>query len=556
MNILRARRKSKNKYGFKKLILLIFSLIMTTFAWFAYSKVLEPNLNIHIAAWNMEYYINEVKHDNPISIEIPMIYPAMPEEVITIDIKNNGEAQVELDYHVESITIAGVEYELVTDGNSNNTENFIKIATPVVTADPETGVALAKGAIINELEKFPFTLAVEHSLRVEPDDKGYLTVTANWIGDNNELDTEWGYIVGQYFTDNPDATSAMSLTLSIDSYQVDEEILPNTGSLPKAPGTRPYLPSSDYSQVAGTDLDSGLVITDSLGNEYVWVEVPKLASIYQTAGIQIKDFTDEEYTKIENDLHTYTATYRAGTVFKDEYSADASTGLTSEKYNELKKNMLKSVYQNGGFYIGRYEAGIDNKRTSHTSVTALTVSSQPHKYPLNYITCSEAQTLASKVATGQRTSSLMFGVQWDLVLKYIETKAVAQGTELSAIQQLLTQSSNSWGNYNGSQYSITNPSAQYSLNSGSTWYLAPYNKTSSGKVFLTTGANSTFAKQNIFDLGGNVWEWTLENTTNADNACALRGGSFEDTTENKANYRNTSYATFAYYSVGYRVTIY
>lgn len=556
MNILRWRRKTKNKVQFKTLILFIFSLIMTTFAWFAYSKVLEPTLNIHIAGWNMEYYINEVKYDNPISIEIPILYPTMPEEVITIDIKNNGEAEVELDYHVEAITIAGVEYELVTEGNENTEENFIRIATPIITADPETGVALAKGTVINELEKFPFTLSVEHSLRVEPIDDGYLDVTVNWIGDNNDLDSEWGYIVGEYFANNPTATSAMSLTLSIDSYQVEGEILPNAGVLPKAPGTRPYLPSSSYTQVAGTDLESGLVIADSLGNEYVWIEVPKLASIYPTAGIQITEFTDEEYTKIENDLHTYTSTYRAGTVYRDTYSADASTGLTSEQYTALKKKMLKSVYQNGGFYIGRYEAGIDNKRTSHTNVTGLTVSTQAHKYPLNYITCSEAQSIASKAVTGDRSSSLMFGVQWDLVLKYIETKAVAKGTSLSAIQQLLTQSSNSWGNYNGSQYSITNPSAQYSLNSGGTWYAAPYNKTAAGNVFLTTGANSTFSKQNIFDLGGNVWEWTLENTTNEDSACVLRGGSYEDTTENKANYRNSSYATFTYYSVGFRVAIY
>lgn len=44
-------------------------------------------------------------------------------------------------------------------------------------------------------------------------------------------------------------------------------------------------------------------------------------------------------------------------------------------------------------------------------------------YPYTYVTCSQAQTLASKLSTGKSyTSSLMFGVQWDLVLKHIETK--------------------------------------------------------------------------------------------------------------------------------------
>lgn len=557
MNILRKRRKSNQKYGIKKVILLIFFLMMTTFAWFAYTKVLSPSLNLHIASWDMEYYINEEKQENPIGIEIPILYPAMPKEIIEIDIKNNGEALVELDYHVEEISIIGVNYELVTEGNQNTTENFIKISTPVVTSDEETGEAIVKGAIINELEKFPFTIKVQHTLQVPSKEQGYLTVTVDWTGENDELDSDWGYKVGQYFVDNPEAQSAMTLKLSIDSYQVEEEIVPSLGNLPKGPGTKPYLPSEDYTQVEGTDLETGLVIADSVGNEFVWIEAPKLASIYQTAGIQIKDFTDEEYEKIENDLHTYTSIYRDGTVFDDTYSNDEATGLTSEQYYTLKKKMLKSIYQNGGFYISRYEIGTDKKRTSSgASIVGIDVISQPNKYPLNYVTCSQAQTLATSFAPSGRASSLLFGVQWDLVLKYIESKAVLQGIDISAIQEQLKQSSNLWGNYNPSKYEITNINAQYSLNNGSAWKNAPYTKNSAGKVFLTTGSNVVFSKQNIFDFAGNAWEWTLENTNDSANTCVLRGGSFEDTTENKANYRGNSYSSFSYYSVGFRVTIY
>lgn len=559
MNILRKRRKSNKKFGLKKSILLIFFLIMTTFAWFAYTKVLSPSLNLHIASWDMEYYLGEEKLENPIGIEIPILYPAMQEEKIEIDIKNNGEALVELDYHVEEISIVGIEYELVTEGKENTKENFIKISTPVVTSDEETGEAIVKGTIINEQEKFPFTIKVQHTLQVPSKEKGYLTITVNWIGDNDELDSEWGYIVGQYFENNPDAQSAMTIKLSIDSYQSDEEIVPSIGNLPKGPGTKPYLPSEEYTQVEGTDLDTGLVIADSIGNEYVWIETPKLASIYQTAGIQIKDFTDEEYEKIENDLHTYTSIYRDGTIFEDTYSKDEATGLTSEQYYTLKKNMLKSIYQNGGFYISRYEIGTDQKRTSSgASIVGVEAVSQPNKYPLNYVTCSQAQTLATGFAPegGSRTSSLLFGVQWDLVLKYIESKAVLQGTSASKIQEQLKQSSNSWGNYYNSKYEITNANTQYSLNSGSVWNYAPYSKNSAGKVFLTSGSNTIFSKQNIFDFAGNVWEWTLENTNNDANVCVPRGGSFEDTTENKANYRGNTYASFSYYGVGFRVAIY
>ena len=146
----------------------------------------------------------------------------------------------------------------------------------------------------------------------------------------------------------------------------------------------------------------------------MWVEVPMTDEVYPTAGLNIKDFTTEEYTAIETDLHTYTNDYRNGTSFKDEYYSDAATGLKSEQYTALKQKMLKSVYKNGGFYIGKYETGIESTpKTSGSSTTApkeIPVIKQ-NAYPYNYVTCSQAQTLASKMESGKYTSSLMFGVQ-------------------------------------------------------------------------------------------------------------------------------------------------
>ena len=557
-NILRRHRKSNEKNKFRKSLALIFTLIMTTFAWFAYTKILNPSLNIHVAAWDMEYYINGEKKENPIGIEFPTLYPQMEDQVVKVDILNNGEALVDLSYRIQAISIVGVTYELVAEGEQPTTENYIMIEDPILESDPETGELLSKGFIINDPEKFPFTLEIEHSLQVAAQDDAYLEVTAKWPGDNDELDTEWGYTVGKYFMDNPDATSAMDITLSIDSYQANDEIIGGIGNLPNGPGTRPYLPSSDFTQVEGTSLETGLVIQDSAENEYVWIEVPKLASIYPTAGISIQDFTDEEYQKIENDLHTYASTYRNGTSASDTYYSEETTGLSSSEYTELKQKMLKSVYQHGGFYVSRYEAGTNTKRSSNASIEDLVPLSQPNQYPINWITCSQAQTLASKVSTNGYSGSLMFGIQWDLVQKYIETKAVAQGTEIGAIQSQLINNSTSWGNYQPSIYNIVNENAQYSLNNGSQWLQAPYDKNSAGSTILTTGANPGFAKQNILDLAGNVWEWTLEYSNISSQPCVLRGGAYEcsASSELSVNSRSNNTSTQSYSSIGFRITIY
>ena len=324
-----------------------------------------------------------------------------------------------------------------------------------------------------------------------------------------------------------DLNSDIEVTLTAEPKQPGEEA--NGGSTSVSSNeTRPYLPTG-FTQVKGTTLKNGLTIQDSTGNQYVWVEVPKAERVYKTAGLEIKDFTDEEYTKIEDDLHTYTDVYRDGTSYKDEYYSEV--GLTNDQYTNLKKTMLKSVYQNGGFYIGKYETGIENKpKTSYSVDTAPTETPviKRNAYPYNYVTCSQAQTLASNMESGNHTSSLMFGVQWDLVLKYLETKGTSQVD--------LKTDSTSWGNYYNNAWNITNSNSKYAIYDGKLknfdWTSGAYGiKDSDTIVLLSTGASDDFSKQGIYDLAGNVFEMTLEHTNSISRArprgtCTARGGGF------------------------------
>ena len=318
--------------------------------------------------------------------------------------------------------------------------------------------------------------------------------------------------------------------------------------------TEPYLPTG-FTKVEGTSLANGYTIQDSTGNQYVWVEVPKTSEVYPTAGLNITGFSNDEYAKIETDLHTYTKDYRKSG-WEDEYYSDEATGLTSEKYTALKQKMLKSVYKNGGFYVGKYETGIESapktEGNPNSEPTENPVIKQ-NAYPYNNVTCSQAQTLASKMESGNYTSSLMFGVQWDLVLKYLETKGTAQA-------DLKTNSTN-WGNYCDNLWEITNKNSKYAIYTNyklGDWTSGAYGKKDSNKsVLLSTGASETFSKQGIYDLAGNVWEWTLEYTANSSYPCAIRGGSYNnDGSIFPAASRNNGDTTFYNDGFGFRLSLY
>ena len=340
----------------------------------------------------------------------------------------------------------------------------------------------------------------------------------------------------------------IGVTVTAEPKQPGEE---NNGGSETVSNRNPYLPKG-FRQVSGTTLEKGLTIQDSTGNQYVWVEVPKTKEVYPTAGLEITEFTNDEYTAIETDLHTYTADYRKDksgteTKYTDTYSSDEATGLTSEQYTQLKQKMLKSVYQNGGFYIGKYETGAETAITYGSSSTAPVI--KQNAYPYNFVSCREAQTLASNMEHGDRTTSLMFGVQWDLVMKYLETKGTSQA-------DLKTDSTN-WGNYSNSVWNITNANLKYAPN-GSRWTNATEkSKTSNERILLSTGASESFSKMGIYDLAGNEWELTLEYTSDPNYPCAYRGGKYDNSGSNiPASDRFSNVTDVVYDDVGFRLALY
>ena len=296
------------------------------------------------------------------------------------------------------------------------------------------------------------------------------------------------------------------------------------------------------SQVEGENtLEDGLVIIDANGNEWVWIEVPESVTASST--------TDEE---IESALISYASKYRGS--YSDTWYNGC--GLGEQEYPDKYSEMLQSIKENHGFYIGRYEVGSFDNPVTAEDITRTPVIQQG-AYPYNFVKCSQAEDLAEGLATGGNTSTLVFGIQWDLVLAYLETKGVSE-SELKTNSVL-------WGNYRDVSFSVEDGN-KYTI--ATNWVLGQWNDVpvnypkptfdaDGNGVLLSTGATERNSKMNIYDLAGNVWEWTLEKSTNTGEPCVSRGGSYYFSgSYNPASDRDFYSTSYSYGNIGFRPALY
>ena len=293
-----------------------------------------------------------------------------------------------------------------------------------------------------------------------------------------------------------------------------------------------------------TNEDTGIVMVDSNGNEWVWVEVP--AAVFTSAT------SSTDYDKIKADLIAYAKDYRDSNWTDEWYAKDGKTlvtastegltesqkllnngcGLTYNEYNTKYQKMLSSIYTNKGFYIGRYETGIAGsdtdtslaryRRTEITSNSPKAVSKKD-MIPYNYVYCSDAQQLANGMSTGNKTSSLMYGIQWALVCKFLEVKG-NWDTSTNTAQYYIKENSTSWGNYDNSGFEINSNKAKGYANP---WEdVSGTSKSAGTEILLTTGASEQNKKMNIYDFAGNELEWTLEKASSTNLPCSARGGYY------------------------------
>ena len=224
-------------------------------------------------------------------------------------------------------------------------------------------------------------------------------------------------------------------------------------------------------------IDEGIVIEDSKQNQFVWIPVSQ--ENFASEFVRREGYYEGKLDSMISECGEADAT---GT--NDKVTETATT-------QQEAKNMYKSVKANGGFYIGRYEAGKDTNGK-------VVVQKNANVYNNVYWSSTEAMQESETATTGGAVelsrnfakennyktvqSTLIYGVQWDAVMNWM--KDIENSSATSTDKKYIIDST------------------------GMGWYdgVSGNSEHKTG-IDLNGGKNQV---KKVYDLAGNVSEWTME----------------------------------------------
>ena len=273
---------------------------------------------------------------------------------------------------------------------------------------------------------------------------------------------------------------------------------------------------------SGTTIDEGIVIEDSKQNQFVWVPVSQ--ENFASEFVRREGYYEGILDSMISDCGEADATGK-----NDKVTETATT-------QQEAKDMYKSVKSNGGFYIGRYEAGKDTTGNVVVQKNAnvynrIPWSSTGEMQESETATTGGAVELSRNFAKENNyktvQSTLIYGVQWDAVMNWMKN----------------VENSNA-----------TSTDKKYIIDStGMGWYEGVSgNSTHKTGIDLNGGKNQV---KKVYDLAGNVSEWTMESCDTSYRVS--RGGSYVNTGSfSPASGRLNGYPSSSSGYVGFRPTLF
>ena len=315
-----------------------------------------------------------------------------------------------------------------------------------------------------------------------------LPATVTVDGYNVTIESTGGITTGE----STPVTPPTGGTITIADAKKDDMISKTANSnLTVGDGTVKIPAGFKVAEDSGTTIDEGIVIEDANRNQFVWVPVSK------------ENFASE-FVRREGYADGSQQNYLSDCGEADATGTNAKVTETATTQQEAR-DMYASVKKNEGFYIGRYEAGNDTDGKVVVQKNAnvynnISWSSTGEMQESETATTGGAVELSRSFAKENKyktvQSTLIYGVQWDAVMNWMKD--------------------------------VKNPNATGSLtkyyqdSTGMGWYSGiSGNSDHKTGIDLNGGKNQV---KKVYDLAGNVLEWTMESYDTS--IRVIRGGGY------------------------------
>ena len=294
------------------------------------------------------------------------------------------------------------------------------------------------------------------------------------------------------------------------------------------------------------DVTKGIVVEDTqaetAGNQFVWIPVGKIYTDAAKTEANAKTITLGRYKNFtKNEDGTYTVAQNASeyaTPTPITSGSNSYTEYNTSKSNAIAKNIgefCTKANSNGGYYIGRYEARVENYNASNISTSnrsgsadwtgyvaesgkELKLVSKANSQVWNYVTQKKASSLCQSMYTNKPYES-------DLVNSYAWDTAIVFFQEFG----------------DNSTYA-----SKKSVNTS----LA--NTGTSGTSYTGTTKDVIC---NVYDMAGNCYEWSTETSSNSSVPCTQRGSGYSSS-GNCTSTRSYNFTTTADDRLSFRPLLY
>lgn len=290
-------------------------------------------------------------------------------------------------------------------------------------------------------------------------------------------------------------------------------------------------------------------------NQYVWVPIDDISKLYgvdnngklwgKLYNFSSSGRSNRNWTETNGIMSITNATnYREPDVISnnqyydiDSYSYMHNNGLGQTRYEMLAQELeqkyleiMESIKKYGGFYIGRYETG---GLSSTAVINKMNTDIGSQNWYTMYKKC-----LTLKGNNNNITTMMITGSLWDETLDWIVSSGATNSEGTTLTYQLVGSNSTTFGNYYNATFNYIAKDAEMPT--------ATETKAISTSTRIPAGSAEYTKTNNIYDMAGNVWEWTTEAYSTNYRVC--RGGNYS----NIGNYYPVAYRNYggpsSYYS--------